>query len=125
MMTPRSGACWSISCFSSAFNLWSNSLAGSNSVSWMISPAGVFSLYVSGTSNEGKIFRPLSSNRNSAKSPVLARSSGMMPMSWIGRVITSPLTRKWRMPGHSIVGAMASTSLPATSSIRPMTSFQS
>ena len=74
--------------------------------------------------NEGSIGWPLSSKRNSAKSPVLARSRGRTPMIWTSFVIDSLPTWNLRMPGVSMVGAMATMSSPASSCTRAMTSSE-
>ena len=47
-----------------------------------------------------------------------------MPMSWTGRVIGWPWNDHFIMAGVSIVGAIASTSSPATALIRAMTSSE-
>ncbi len=94
-------------------------------MSFNSSPAGVCSLNLSSTLNEGAILWFWSSTRNSPKSPVLARSSGRTPMIWTGRVITwPPGKRKWRIPGVSMVGAWAITSSPPTCATRAMTSSE-
>ena len=66
----------------------------------------------------------LSAKRNSAKSPVFARSSGRMPMICTCRVIGWPLKVHLISPITSIVGAIASTSSPATCLIRAITSSE-
>ena len=75
-------------------------------------------------SNDGGILRPCSSTRNSAKSPVLARSAGLIPINWTCRVIGWPWNDHFIRAKVSIVGAIATTSSPATVLIRAITSSE-